>query len=276
METTRHQRLKRLAVQWLLQIGCRAVAVEVTCPIGRFRVDAAGWLDHVEGDPLPPPRPLAAPDERGPSLFSGVRPPRRSGPARPRTIVVECKQSRADFFRNAGGRESLAEELALLRRRARRLEETRIKRFEPELRRVEPGLFESVEQWAFSATRIGAYHRLLARIEALERDLYARSKFERLRTYRLADHVFVLCPRGLLHPRELPTGLGLLECPTALLRRARVGDAAAPAPSPAPLDATALRRRVDATRLDCLDARRVRLLRNIAVAATRDAAWRSR
>jgi hypothetical protein len=277
MESPRHRRLKRLAVQWLLQIGCRAVAIEVACPLGRFRVDAAGWLDHCESDSLPPPRPLEspAPDE-GPSLFASVRPPRRRGPARPRTIIVECKQSRGDFFRNRAESEGLAEQLATLRRRARRIEETRIKAFEPELRRVEAGLFDAAEHWDFAASRIGAYHRLLARIEAIERDLYGRSKFERLRSLGLADHVFLLCPRGMVRPRELPRGLGLLECPASMLRSPRrppTGPSPVDPIAPDAPDAAVIRRRSDAPRLEVAPPRRLRLLRNIAVAATREA-WR--
>lgn len=284
VETPRHRRLKRLAVQWLLQLGCRAVAVEVACPLGRFRVDAAGWLDHCESDALPPPQPLApdVPAAEPPSLFAAAR--RRRGPAMPRTIVVECKQSRSDFFRNRGEGEALAAQLATLRRRARRIEETRIKAFEPQLRRVEAGLFETEEHWDFASSRIGAYHRLQARIGSIERDLYGRSKFERLRVLGLADHVFVLCPRGMLQPRELPRGLGLLECPTSLLRSPRRaaagtdGHAAAGGGSPSDgpgeaIDATSLRRRCDAARLAVAAPRRIRMLRNIAVAATREA-WR--
>lgn len=270
-------------MQWLLEIGCRAVAAEVSCPIGRFRIDAAGWLDHCESDSLPtptPPQPRHRSND-GPSLFDAAR-PRRRGPAAPRAIVIECKQSRSDFLRNRAEGEALAAQLASLRRRAKRIEETRIKRFEPQLRRVQEGLFETEERWEFAASGIKAYHRLLARIESTERELYGRSKFERLRTLRLADHVFVLCPRGLVHPRELPGGVGLLECPRRLLRAAPAAagsdlDHPSPPGPPAGHDwrsaAIELRRRRDSERLDCAAPRRLRLLRNIAVAATRDA-WR--
>lgn len=268
-------------MQWLLEIGCRAVAAEVSCPIGRFRVDAAGWLDHCEGDSLPAPPPPEHPHHptAGPSLFESAR-PRRRGPAAPRAIVIECKQSRSDFLRNRGEGEALAAQLATLRRRAKRIEEMRIKRFEPQLRRVQEGLFETEEHWEFAASGIKAYHRLLARIESTERELYGRSKFERLRTLGLADHVFVLCPRGLVHPRELPQGVGLLECPGRLLRAAPAAERSGlehPSPPAGPdwrSAAIEVRRRRDSERLECAPARRLRLLRNIAVAATREA-WRS-
>ena len=48
MESIEHLELKRLAVAWLVKLGCRIVATEVRCPIGRYRVDVAGWLDHAD------------------------------------------------------------------------------------------------------------------------------------------------------------------------------------------------------------------------------------
>ncbi|MDA0974818.1 MAG: hypothetical protein ACO3YY_01165 [Phycisphaerales bacterium] len=297
MESSTHRRLKSLAVEWLFDIGCRAVAVEVACPIGRYRVDAAGWLDHAEGDDLPSPDPTwrlpPAADERGaeaadrdvenvsittspppaPELFptteatsptspgasagsSRRRSPR--GPRSPRLVVVECKQSRADFFRNHVGREGVLAERERLERLARRIEERRIKRHEPHLRRIEAGLFEDRETWNFQATSIGAYHRIRERLDRVDRDLYGRSKFDLLVRYRLADHVVVLAPRGLIRPRELPPSWGLLECS----RRQRLGRAE-------PGERLRTRRRPD--RLESDDGRRQRFLRNIAASASRAA-----
>ena len=52
MESIEHLELKRLAVAWLARLGCRAIATEVRCPIAKYRVDAAGWLDHADGSLL--------------------------------------------------------------------------------------------------------------------------------------------------------------------------------------------------------------------------------
>lgn len=269
LETRTHRLLKSLAIAWLRSIGCRAVATEVACPIGRFRVDVAGWLDHVEGDALPEPIPPEAVRDAGPSLFepAAERQPRsRRGPRRPRVILVECKQSRGDFFRNDDRREALLAERERLRRSARRIEELRIKRHEPHLRKVEAGLFEDAETWDFAATQIGAYRKALARIERIERDLYGRSKFDLCRRYRLGDHLLIACPRGLVRSRELPEGWGLLECDRAALRRRAADD-----PSATTVSEASLRVRAEAPRLDCPEARRLRMLRNIAVAASRAA-----
>ncbi len=187
----------------------------------------------------------------------------RRGPRQPRAIFIECKQSRGDFFRNDESREALLEQRERLRRAARRIEELRIKRHEPHLRRVEAGLFENEETWDFSGTKIGAYRTALARIEEIETALYGRRKFDLCRRYRLADHLFILAPRGLVRSRELPEGWGLLECDRRTLRDFARGETSACDAAPK------LRRRLDATRLDCPEARRMRTLRNLAVAASR-------
>lgn len=271
MESKTHRLLKALAIGWLRSLGCRAVATEVACPIGRFRVDVAGWLDHVEGDALPEALSTEPPAGTTPSLFDAEpvrgdasRAPRRRGPRRPRVILVECKQSRGDFFRNDESREALLAERERLRRSAHRIEELRIKRHEPHLRKVEAGLFEDAESWDFSATRIGAYREALARIDRIERDLYGRSKFDLCRRYRLGDHLAVLCPRGLIRPRELPEGWGLLECDRRVLRALR-------GPGAEMIEASPLRSRIEPPRHDCPEPRRLRMLRNIAVAASRAA-----
>ena len=90
METREHLGLKELASAWLLSMGCRAVAHEVPCPIARFRVDAAGWAEHDWR--------LGADPASHASIFAAER----AGDAHraPRTVVVECKASRADFLRD--------------------------------------------------------------------------------------------------------------------------------------------------------------------------------
>jgi nucleoside-diphosphate-sugar epimerase len=66
------------------------VAHEVPCPIARFRVDAAGWAEHDWR--------LGADPASHASIFAAER----AGDAHraPRTVVVECKASRADFLRD--------------------------------------------------------------------------------------------------------------------------------------------------------------------------------
>ena len=52
-ETIQHRELKRLAVAWLRRLGCSAVAMEVRCPLSRWRVDVAGWFERPNDRPNP-------------------------------------------------------------------------------------------------------------------------------------------------------------------------------------------------------------------------------
>ena len=262
MESIEHLELKRLAVAWLARLGCRAIATEVRCPISKYRVDAAGWLDHAEGEILDAGT-LAR--ERGgvdATLFTTARETGpRSGPRRPRTIVVECKRSRADFIRDDLDAESVKRRLESLRRTRRRFEEDLIPRSEPHLRESGSSLFPDLETWDFEGSRTSAYRRVLRAIERLERRLHGETKFHTMPRYRLADHLYLFTPTGLLRPNEVPPGWGLVECGRVTLRRGAgpLGE----------LDALPLRERVACPSLRSPEPRRQRLLRNIAVAASR-------
>ncbi len=262
MESIEHLELKRLAVAWLARLGCRAIATEVRCPISKYRVDAAGWLDHAEGEILDAGT-LAR--ERGgvdATLFTAAGQGRpRSGPPNPRTIVVECKRSRADFIRDDLDAEPVKRRLESLRRTRRRFEEDLIPRSEPHLRESGSSLFPDLETWDFEGSRTSAYRRVLRTIERLESRLHGETKFHTMPRYRLADHLFLFTPTGLLRPNEVPPGWGLVECGRGTLRRGagELGD----------LDVLPLKERVACPSLRSPEPRRQRLLRNIAVAASR-------
>jgi hypothetical protein len=229
METTTHLQLKHLAVGYLRSLGCPAVATEVGCPIARYRVDVAGYLDreHV-------------------GTYQG--PTSRPGPVDPRTVMVECKQSRGDFLRDCRKRDQLLAERAELERLRRGIEERRVKLHEPHLRRSGSALFPELETWDFDASRLRGYRRVVRRIRRLERRLYGETKFFMIARYRLADRLFLAAPRGLIGRGELPAGWGLLE-----LHR----------------DGEPLRETVEAPSMSTRPVHRHRLLRNIAVAASR-------
>jgi len=79
--------------------------------------------------------------------------------------------------------------------------------------------------------------------------------------YALADRLFIAAPAGMILPRELPVGWGLLECPAECLRDEIDEGARFDAPP------------ILSVRCDCAEHRpkeqhRQRLLRNIAVAAS--------
>ncbi|MGE0430849.1 MAG: hypothetical protein AB7K09_05250 [Planctomycetota bacterium] len=254
-ETRAHQQLKRLAAQFLLQLGAPAVALEAACPIATWRVDVAAWFDR-------PPDGLdraSAAAAAAPREWS-----RKQPPVDPRTVIVECKQSRADFLRDRRDQLALLSLRSALVDRRHWLEETHIKPREPHLRLAGRSLFPECEDWDFSGTTLRAWHHVADRLEQLERQLHGETKFSRLTRYALADRLFLLAPSGLLTRRDLPDGWGLLECPPRWLTASAEELQAEPA-SP-------LRVAIDAPPLPSSEHHRHRMLRNIAVAGTRNLA----
>ncbi len=242
METNAHQQLKHLAVRYLRARGCAAAAIEVRCPIARYRVDVAGWLDR----PLPPEGPADG-------WETGPRGGRKRRPVDPRTVVIECKQSRADFLRDRGDAARLLDERAELEKLAASIEQKRLKVHEPHLRHSGGALFPEMEDWDFAASRLPGYRRLLRRLHELDRRLYGETKFFTIARYRLADRLYLAAPRGLIAEAELPAGWGLLETPRRGLRG-----------GPGELRVT-----VEAPIRYAPQKFRVRMLRNIAVSASR-------
>ena len=231
METASHLQLKHLAVGFLRDLGCRAVATEVGCPIARYRLDVAGYLDREHDEP-----------DRWRSRT------KRPDPMDPRTVMVECKQSRGDFLRDCRERDRLLAERAELDRLRRGIEERRVKVHEPHLRRSGSALFPELEVWDFESSRLRGYRGVVRRIRRVERRLYGETKFFMIARYRLADRLYLAAPRGLIRRGELPAGWGLLE-------QGRAGE---------PLRVT-----VEAPSMSTRPVHRLRLLRNIAVAASR-------
>lgn len=234
METREHRGLKELAAAWLLSMGCRAVATEVPCPIARFRVDAAGYA---EGE-----RTLA-------------------GPGPHRTVVIECKASRADFLRDDLQVEPLLEERERLLARKREIEETLIPVHEPQLRQSGAALFDQAAGWDFERSRLLPYRRVLAQLARVEERLHGQTKFALIARWRLADELWLLAPSGVVRAREVPPGWGLAECNAAVLRRG-VKHALA-------MGALPVRVAHPAPAHQSPQVRQQRLLRNIAIALTR-------
>jgi hypothetical protein len=249
METPAHKTLKQEAVRLLVRAGCVAAGIEVSCPIARHRVDAAGYVDA-----LPKGRRNSDEYERLGSLtdFRFVR------GERAKTVIVECKQARSDFLtdsRDMG--ELLAERERLMRVRAV-LEEQIVKACEPQLRISGSRLFPDLEEWDFAASRVGSYRAVLNDLRRIDERMHGESKFWMMAHYRLADWLYLAAPRGVIRAREVPPGWGLLEFEADL---GSVG--LGPATSPE------VRVRVAAPELRGKPEHRQRLLRNIAVASTR-------
>jgi hypothetical protein len=253
LESRTHATLKRLALGWLLERGCRIAAMEVACPLNKWRLDVAGFLDRSAG-------PARGSEHDGLFASAGLIGP-QAGRVPIRTIVIECKQSRSDFLRDRAVRDRLVALRARLEARRERLERTFLPRVEPHLRRSGASLFPECEAWDFGASRSPAYRALLARIEKIDRRLYGQTKFCRAAQYRLADELLIVAPRGMLSAGETPRGWGLLEASRASIRRAER--------EPPEALGSSLRVRLEAPVLTPPAKHRARLLRNIAAAATR-------
>lgn len=251
-ETKRHLQLKDIALAWLRAVGCRAVALEVACPFHRYRFDALGWLDHADD-----PRAVAAfGTPEGTRESTGAK----DGPRAPRVIAVECKQSRADFASDDADPAQLAKRKAYLLERRSVIEELRVKRRESHLKVEGSSLFEELATWEFGQSKIAAYRNVVTELEAIDAKMGIDTKFAQLARWRTADHLVVMAPAGLLRPREVPSGWGLVEVDTRALRKGWEPIAGAPLPCVT---------RVAPSHLGTPDARRLRLLRNLAVAASR-------
>jgi hypothetical protein len=243
METPTHKSLKSAAVRLLLANGCVAAAAEVSCPIARHRVDAAGYLDPLSKKPRRAS--IAEDSSLTPILTRGER---------ARTIIVECKQSRADFLSDRADALALRERRAHLEAVRAAIEDRILKVCEPELRQTGSSLFPDLERWDFAKSRLASYRSVLRDLAAVDKQLHGSSKFWRLAHYRLADALYIAAPLGMLRPHELPRGWGLLE-----VSRSAVDAGQWHITSPAPLlEGRAMHRR--------------RLLRNIAVALSKRSA----
>lgn len=264
-ETLAHLQLKRLAAATLLRWGCHAVATEVLCPISRYRVDAAGYLD---AEPYGPDVNHVALRRGTETLFDAAQGagavtggPRRSCP--PRTVIIECKQSREDFLRDRDEVDKLLGVRASLQARLDRFVDT-VKRTEPELCRTDGVLFGELGEWDLSGAANPTYRAIVRAMERVETRLHGGTKFGRLARWRLADRLYILAPPGVVRSREVPPGWGLIECARSW-SKFRGATTAELTDFPVHISA-------EAPRLATPERRRARLLRNIAVALTRAAA----
>lgn len=259
-----------MALAYLVTRGFDAAALEVRCPASRYRVDAAGYLDTAfpaTADPAAvDPDPAFDPLH---NLFVSARSNRdaRRLPE-PRTVIIECKQARSDFMRDRQNVNTLLTERERLVAR-RMLIEQRLMADHPELRQSGTALFADLESWDFGATGVRSYRRCLRDLRRVDARLYSETKFYLAAQHRLADRLYLLMPRGVISSREAPAGWGLIEAEPRIFRG-----------RPKTLkdlgcllsDERVLRLRKQAPDLAPPAHRRNALLRNIAVAATRDLA----
>ncbi len=211
-ETTAHRELKALSVDWLRGRGCDAIALEVKLPLSKYRVDVAGYCSRR--------RMLDFPGD---------------------TFAIECKQSRADFLRDAGLEEESKWERCELRERLRVLRALLAMHL-PQCRRHQ-SLFSEYDTFDFCDWRHDVWYRLTRRLQALENRLEHGVKFSKIARYGCANYCYIAASDGVVDTdSEIPVGWGLLRKEDGVLKVMK-----------------------EAHRLDAKNAVRLKLLERIAI-----------
>lgn len=251
--------LKRLAAAYLLRHGCTAAALEVRCAIGKYRVDAAGWMDAASlGVGVNHLRRWADPQQE--LVFDVSREQVMRKRCEPVAIVIECKQSRGDFARDNERRARLIAERDRELERLKKLESI-VRTSEPELRSSGTFLFDAMEEWDLNKSQGKGYKAGLARIARIEKRLHGKTKFWAMSRYRVADRMYLFAPAGLVKRDEVPLGWGLLECGEKWKKLEGM--------SLVELSDVPVRVAVEAPLHACPGVYRQRVLRSIAVSLTR-------
>jgi len=175
-ETEAHRRLKRHAVLWAQAQGYSACAVEVSLPRCRYRADVAAYRA-------------------------------RSNEAAA-TAVFECKQVRSDLRRDNCCSAIARARLETVNRR-RQILERHLRVHYPHLRAGE-SLFPEFDGHDFGAIEHYTYRRVVAEMEALQKQIRGGTKFECLVRYRCANLFFLVVPNELYRDAEVPPGWGAL------------------------------------------------------------------
>lgn len=165
-----------MTVRWTQEHGFPTVAVEVRLPRSAYRADVVAYRPrHSE---------------------LGV------------AAVFECKQSRADFLKDAYSASATRARLETLEERRATLERL-LRVHHPTLRRGE-SLFAEFDAVDFSGLEHRTYQRVVREIGLLQRRLYGKTKFDRLARYRCAHLNYLVVTPDILAPPEVPVGWGLL------------------------------------------------------------------
>lgn len=175
-------------MRFLAQRGCAVAATEVTAPISRFRVDAAGF------------RYAGFAKERvaeghADALWSDLW---------PETFLIECKASRADFLRCT----SVA---STLRRERDRLRQRRTEQADDFAKADDAPADLGDRLFSESAGPEYARRVIDHQLRRVQRELYAAAKFDLFHRYQLGTFLLLITGPGVLSADELPLGWGWME-----------------------------------------------------------------
>ncbi len=185
----RRNLLPRAVLRWLESTSPpTGAAVDVITRISRLRADvAAFWstpVRNVHGE--------------GPGQVLTVS----------RTVIVQCHTEREECWPDCIRSREILPQLRRLKEELAEVE-GEIRREEPRLRE-DNTLFEEYAEWRYEQSGNARYHQVKRAIEKMEHGLYHGTKFERIRSAQLADHLYLAVPRGVVETAELADGWGLL------------------------------------------------------------------
>jgi len=170
-----------MACAWLRQQACDAVACEVRLPLSNFRVDVAGYRAM-----------------KGMSAEPGA------------TFAVECKQSRADFLRDAGKESMIIDKRDGSFRRMERLRGL-LSTHLPQCR-LQQSLFAEYDTYDFSSWRHATWFKLNAEYLRLARKASLGVKFDKIARFGSARFCYLVVSQNVVRSEsELPLGWGCLE-----------------------------------------------------------------
>ncbi len=180
-ETVTHRELKALSADWLKRRGCDVIALEVKLPLSNFRADVASYRSR-----------------------------KRMSNSPGETFVVECKQSRADFMRDAGMEEEAKSESSDLRKRMKTLR-TLLSLHLPQCRKYQ-SLFCEYDTYDFCDWRHEGWYRITRRLQVLENRLEQGVKFAKIARYGCANYCYIaISDSTVASESEVPMGWGLLR-----------------------------------------------------------------
>jgi hypothetical protein len=224
--------LERAVVRWLYQVDPpTGIGLKVSTRLTRFQGDVAAFWS----------KPVRNPHREGPRK---ILQPRRS-------MIVQCFVEREECWPDCTRAAELVPQLE--DRKAERAEAERfIQETEPELRDGNV-LFEEYAEWRYEDSANSEYHRLQREIHKLERSLLHGTMFERLCSAEVADQLVLAVPAGVVVPKEMADGWGLLWVHDDLSVTVEKGP----------------------EMRDCIAANRLHLVQNIAASASNDVMFHS-
>ncbi|OGV66833.1 MAG: hypothetical protein A3K18_30300 [Lentisphaerae bacterium RIFOXYA12_64_32] len=181
--------IQRAVLRWLEQKDPpTGIGVNVVTRISKLHADIAAFWSQ----------PIRNTHEEGPSQILTTH----------RTVIVQCHTEREDCWPDCIRSKEVLPQLRGYKEQLAQFEE-QIRKDEPHLRDSNT-LFEEYAEWNYEKSDNRDYHNVKRAIEKMEHSLYHGTKFERIRSAQLADHLYLAVPVNVVLREELADGWGLI------------------------------------------------------------------